>query len=106
MATQIAQLSQSALTATLTTTLYTVPAATTAIVKEVLIANTDSAARTVTIRAGGSGVANTLIPTVSVPANTSVVFSLSTVLPTGTVISGGASVGSVVGVTISGVLST
>lgn len=106
MATTITQFAQVALTATLTSTIYTTPVSSSTILKEIIIANTDSATRQVTLRIGGSGVANTILPAIKVNANTITVISLSTVIPANTVISGGADVAGVVGVTLSGVIST
>ena len=97
------RLAQAALTSTLTTVLYTVPASTGTIIKEVVISNTSTSAVPVTLRAAGTGVANTLFPATSVPANSTVVLALSTVLAAGETITGGAATASVVGVTISGV---
>lgn len=93
-----------ALSATLTTTLYTVPASTKAIIKEIALCNTDSAARTVTMYVGtGSAVANTLLSAVSLAAGETKLITLSTVLNTGEFIKGGASSASVVACTVSGV---
>lgn len=93
------------LTATLTTTLLsTIAASTKYIVKEILLCNTDTAARTVTIYIGSAtSVANTILDEVSIAAGETKFISLSTVLVTGDAIKGGASAGSVVSCTISGV---
>lgn len=104
MALTAKSLSHSALTATTTTTLYTVPASTSTIVKEILLCNTDTVARTVTLQAGStSGVADRIINTLNIQANETKTISLSTVLTTGQTITGGASTGSVVSCLISGV---
>ena len=98
------KLSQTELTATLTTLLYTVPASTQGIIKEIMLCNTDSVARTVTIYAGtGTAVVDTIIDAVSVASGETQFYTLSTVLDAAEIISGGASVGSVVSCTISGV---
>lgn len=104
MANTAKSLSSTALTATTTTVLYTVPAATATIVKEILLCNTDSAACTVTLQAGGTtGVADRILSAVSLAAGETKFVSLSTVLSTGQTITGGASSASVVGCKISGV---
>lgn len=104
MANTIKQLSHSALTATTTTTLYTVPASTSTIIKEILICNTDTVSRTVTLQAGGTtGVADRILGTMSISPSETKVISLSTVLTTGQTITGGASTASVVSCIISGV---
>jgi hypothetical protein len=98
------RLSQTALSTTLTTALYTVPASTSTIVKEIVLCNTDSVSRTVTLYAGnGTTVAQTILAAKSLVAGETFILSLSTVLATADTISGGASVGSMVSCTISGV---
>ena len=100
------QLSQTALTGTTTTTLYTTPAATKTIVKEILLCNTDSVPRTVTIQMGASpatGVLSRILSVVSLQAGETKVFAGSTVLETTHLITGGASSAAVVSCTISGV---
>jgi hypothetical protein len=93
-----------ALSDTLTTTLYTVPASTKAIVKEVLLCNTDTVARTVTLYLGtGSATANTILSAQSLAAGETTILTLSTVLNPGEYIKGGASATSVVAITVSGV---
>lgn len=106
MTTTVEQLvAPTALTATLTTTLYgAVAASTKVIVKEVLLCNTDTSARTVTLYVGtATGAANTVLSALSLAAGETKFISLSTVLVTGDYIKGGASAGSVVSCTISGV---
>lgn len=101
---------QGTLTATLTTSLVTVASLTGAgklLVKEVLLANTDTVARAVTLYMGTSAaLGKTILPAVSVPANSAVAVTLSTVLNNGDTIFGGASVTNVVDITISGVTIT
>ena len=94
-----------ALSATLTTTLLSAVAASTKyIVKEILLCNTDTVARTVTIYIGSTtGVANTILSAVSLAAGETKFITLSTVLITGDTIKGGASSAGVVSCTISGV---
>ena len=106
MTTTVKQLSQSAMSATANTTLYTTPASTKTIVKEILLCNTDTVARTVTIKAGASpatGVSATLLSALSLSAGETKFISLSTVLEPGHLITGSASTGAVVSCTISGV---
>lgn len=93
-----------ALSATTTTTLYTAPASTKTIIKEILLCNTDTVARTVTMFVGtGSAVANTILSALSLAPGETKFITLSTVLNTGEFIKGGASSASVVSCTISGV---
>lgn len=97
-------LSHTALTNTTTTVLYTVPAATTTIVKELTFCNTDTVARTVTIQAGATtGVADRIISAVTLQAGETKIFSFSTVLATTQTLTGGASAGAVVSCVASGV---
>jgi len=95
-----------ALTASLVTE-YTVPAATTTILKEIIICNTDTVVRTVTAHviasAGSAGVLNTILDAVSIQAGETKIFSLSTVMPTGTFIQAVASSNAVVSFFASGV---
>lgn len=99
--------SHSALTTTLTTVLYTVPASTKALVKEIVLANTSTSAVPVTISAGAStGVADRIVPATPIPGNGTVVLALNTVLNAGDTITGGAATGAVVGCSISGAVIT
>lgn len=79
-------------------TLYTVPAATTAIVTNILLANTSSSPVSVTLLFDSVA----LIPTVSVPGNSVVPFDLRQVLATTKVITGYASTASAVTCHVSG----
>lgn len=94
-----------ALSATTTTSLYgPVAASTKAIIKEIVLCNTDTVERTVTMQVGSAtGVANRILNSYSVPANGTAIITLSTVLVTGDSITGGASSASVVSCNISGV---
>jgi len=92
-----------ALTNTLNTTLYTVPASTTAIVKEILLCNTDTASRDVTVYLNGNGVANTILDAVPVLPGETKFITLSTVLVATNTLRAGASTGSVVSISVSGV---
>lgn len=49
--------------------IYTVPGATSAVVKQIIMANTTALPATVTIGVGGTAAANMVIPTVVVAAN-------------------------------------
>ena len=105
MANTVKRLSQTALTATTTTTLYTVPASTSTIIKEIVLCNTDTVARTVTIQAGptpATAVATRLINALSLEPNETKIFTFSNVLLTTDLITGGASAGAVVACSISG----
>src|SRR5690242_3162269 len=83
-----------ALTAALVTE-YTVPASTTTILKELVLCNTDTVVRTVTVNlvaaAGAAGVLNTLLNAVALQPNETKILSLSTVMTTGTFIQAKAS---------------
>lgn len=99
---------QGALSATLTTPLAAMNtitgAAVPVLVKNVVIANSDSVARSVTLYGGVSaGVSSLLLPAVSIPANTCIVIDLNVLLNAGESVFGGASAASVVGITITGV---
>ena len=99
---------QGALSATPTTSLTTVNAATGGtvplLVKNIVIANSDTVARKVTLYGGVSAVvAALLLPAVSVPANSVIVIDLNTLLLAGESVFGGSDAGAVVGVTITGV---
>ena len=101
----IQRLSKTALTATLTTGLTTaVPAATKQVIKEIILCNTDTVTRTVTIYAGdGTTVSDTILDAVSILGGETQFYTLSTVLETGELVSGGADAGAVVSCRISGV---
>lgn len=92
--------------ATAETTLFTATG-NGAILKEVLVCNTDTAARTFSLSnvpsGGTAGTGNRLLATVSLSAGQTLIFSFSTVLNSGDFISGLASNGAVVNLTISGV---
>lgn len=84
--------------ATSSTTLYTVPSATTAVVTDITLANAATTASTVTIALDGVA----LVPTVSVPANSIIDISLKQVLAATKIIAGYAST-TAVSIHISGV---
>lgn len=97
-------LAPTALSATTTTALYTVPASTKTIVKEILLCNTDTVARTVTMFFGsGTAADNTILSAITLQAGETRFVTLSSVLIAADKISGGASSASVVSCTISGV---
>lgn len=93
-----------ALSATLTTTLYgAVAASTKVVVKEILLCNTDSVTRAVTLYFGtATGVANTVLDAMPIAASETKVIALSSVLITGDYIKGGADSANVVSITVSG----
>ena len=73
--------------ATSSTTLYTVPASTTAIVTNILVTNTAGTAATFTISLNGTVV----IPAASIAANSTALFDIKQVVTTGQLIAGFAS---------------
>ena len=85
--------------ATSSTTLYTVPASTTAIVTNVLVTNTAATAATFTISLNGTVV----IPASSLAANSTALFDMKQVVTTGQLIAGFASA-TTVNFSLSGVL--
>lgn len=95
---------QGALSATTTTTLYTVPALTKFLVKEVVLCNTDTVARTVTAQwGGGTAAANRWLSALTLQPGETRVFGFNKVLDAAETITGGASSASVVSCAISGV---
>ena len=87
MATTPKVLFRGAATTNTSTTLYTVPSATTAVITNIVITNTAGAAGTYTLALDDVNIATT----VDVPANDSVVLDLKQVLDATTTIKGGAS---------------
>lgn len=69
------------------TTLYTVPASTTAVVTDIVVANTDSTAATFTINLDGVAV----VPGSTIAANSIATFEIKQVLETTDTLSGSAS---------------
>ena len=106
MATTLKLLAQAALTTT-DATVYTVPAATTTVIKSISVCNTDTVIRTVTIHAvapgGSSMVANILVAAMPIGIGETVFISPDLYLSAGCTLKMYASVTSVLGVTISGV---
>lgn len=83
--------------------LYTVPANFQAVIKEIILCNTDSSARTVTIAiVPANGTGGTVLSALSAAAGGTVVFALSTVLNANDQITGSASVTNVVMCRVSG----
>jgi len=80
-------------------TLYTVPASTTTIVTELILANKTSSAATATITFDGK----TIVGAKSIPANDSLVIKLNSVLETTKIIAGLAGTGSAIDCYISGI---
>lgn len=87
--------------------LYTVPASTSAIVKEIIMTNITTTAATVSIgvvpSGGTAGATNRIIEGLTIPANDIKVAPLSTVLNAGDFLSGLQGTASAITVTISGV---
>lgn len=91
------------------TTIYTVPGATTAIVRDIMICNTDTTSRTFTIWLDISGTGATdseaIFDTVTIDANDYLHWTGFQVMTAASTIKGVASVASVINVTVSGVES-
>lgn len=87
MATTTKAMSRGAASTTTSTTLYTVPSATTAVVTNIVIANTAGTTSTATLSLDGV----VLIPTVSIPANGQYSWDGKQVLGATKLITGGAS---------------
>lgn len=93
------------------TTVYgPVPAATTVIVTNIIVANTTTAPVALSLSkvpsGGTAGAANRIIPGTTIPANTMVPIDLSMVLETGQFLSALAAAATSITVTISGVVIT
>ena len=88
-------------------TLYTSPAATATIVKEILVSNTTGSSVALDVSfvpsAGSAGATNAIITNAIIPAYQTVIFTFSQVLATGGFISAKASVASSLTLTVSGV---
>lgn len=98
MATTTKALFRGAATTTTTTNLYSVPAATTAVISNIIVSNTAATASTVTMAMDGLNI----LPTTSIAANTVAMFDMKQVLAATKTITGGASSTGVV-IHISGV---
>ena len=92
-----------ALSATLTTTLYTNPGGVTSIIKDIEITNTGTVTRFVTMALGASGVANQIFSGFGIAAGESVQWNGHQLVLTTELITGGQSVGTDVTVIIAGV---
>lgn len=95
---------------TSTATLYTVPSATTTIVKQILLTNTTGSAKTATIRIVPSGATegsqHDILSAISMAANETVSFNCSVVMTAGDKIAGLGSAATSVNYLISGVEET
>ena len=70
--------------ATSSATLYTVPAATTAVLTDIVVSNTSSSQQYVTMTVDGINI----LPTVPISANTVITIQPKTVVPTGDIVAG------------------
>jgi hypothetical protein len=104
------RLAQSCVASTTETTVYTVPADTSCIVKQIVCANVTASAATISISlvasGGTAGVTNRVLEQVSVPANSTISFDLAQVMATGGFISIKQGTASAVTTTVSGVQIT
>ena len=91
MPTTVKALYRGAATTNTATTLYTVPAATTAVITNIVVTNTSGSLQSYTLSLDGVSIATT----VAITASDSVVIDLKQVLATTKVIAGGASATSV-----------
>lgn len=95
------------LTTTLTTDQYTVPSATTTIVKQIVLCNYSASAATVTIYLTPSGESaadsQKFVNALSLSANETVMMSTSLVMTAGDKIKAGASAGSAVNIVVNGI---
>ena len=98
MATTTKALARTAATTNTATTLYTTPAGSSAVVTNIVVANTAASTSTVTIALNGFN----LIPTTSIAANTVAMFDIKQVIAASQTITGGAST-TAVNIHISGV---
>lgn len=91
MATTSKALFRGEATITTTTVLYTVPAATTAIVSNIAVTNTAASAATFTLGMGTAGANTAIHTTTTIAANSTVYIDLKQVLIATNTITGGAS---------------
>jgi len=91
MANSAKVLFRGAATTSVTTELYSVPAATTTVITSIVVANTANSAGTFTLALGAAGSEVLLFDAVAIAADTTTVIDLKQVLPTTHVIDGGAS---------------
>ena len=101
------QLAQNAQANTTETTVYTTPASTTCIIKQIIVANTTGSAANYSISivasGGTAGDTNRIVKTVSFAANSTTIYDLTQVMATGGFISILQGTASAITVTISGV---
>jgi hypothetical protein len=91
MATTVKALFRGAATTNTATTLYTVPAATTTVITNIVVTNTSGSLQSYALSLDGVSIATTM----SISANDSIVIDLKQVLATTKIIAGGASATSV-----------
>ena len=91
MATTSKKLFRGAATTSLTTNLYTVPAATTTVITSLVVSNTTATAGTFTISIGTAASETALFDAVAIAGDTTVIIDLKQVLIATEVIDGGAS---------------
>ena len=91
MANSAKKLFRGAATTSLTTNLYTVPAATTTVITSIVVTNTAASAGTFTISIGTAAAETALFDAVAIAADTTTVIDLKQVLVATEVIDGGAS---------------
>ena len=91
MATTVKALYRGAATTNTATTLYTVPASTTAVITNIVVTNTSGSIQTYTLALDGISIATT----VNIAANDSIIIDMKQVLATTKTITGGASATSV-----------
>jgi hypothetical protein len=91
MANSAKVLFRGAATTSVTTLLYTVPSATTAVITSIVVSNTASSPGTFTLAIGPSGSEVLLFDAVAIAADTTTVIDLKQVLTAAQVIDGGAS---------------
>lgn len=87
---------------TVTGVLYTSPALTTTIVKQIIVANTTGTAATITLGINGSAAANAVLFEVDIEPNETYVLDMSLPLAAGDTIDGLQGTGSALTVTVSG----
>lgn len=85
------KLFRGAATTSVTTNLYTVPAATTTVITSIVVTNTAATAGTFTLSIGTAGSETALFDAVAIAADTTTVIDLKQVLVATEVIDGGAS---------------
>lgn len=91
---------------TSTAVIYTVPAVTTAILKQIILANTTGSAATVTIGINGSDAEDRIIPSISVAANSVYTLDIALPLPTADTLDAFQGTSAAITVTISAYLIT